>query len=1010
MNENEGTKAPVDLDALESKEVKRFPPPAGYKPLLLDRPSTANPVSTPLYRIRKGDRFMYGGELQSMDGGGLLQQGYGRLDCDGNSFAGQFAEDKMNGSGCEKSRYGGAYEGDFKDGKKSGFGEYKGADGSEYKGGWSNNLREGFGKQTWIDGSYCGKWQQGLYKGLGKLKYVIKEQHVVGAGIFVEHSGEFKAGKASGAGVRQNIDGSMVRGQWYRGKLHGFALFSSSPHNVTSVQALTDDRSAESDVVYEAQEWRNGTCVERQSITPAQANGLLSRADDDSNGESRTRSDIAANGNGLGAMQMMCMEAQRAASAATEQALHSVEQMIGIAAECAARARGHAETGEAANRRAAGIVLCHGLRMSLVDATNGLLVEAGAALHPRVGTLQAAQAMRLSPQSMVVLESVDELSQVFALKMEVNGHYWRVDETDSSVGTDLSRFGGWGGGGGERARPEETLSEAHTFVLSVTDDQLRLQSCLNKMFLTVDQSSGAITADVPGEDTAAGFDVVRRQADWDVAVEIAVPVLSTCHPGQTRLFELQSRLEQTKAEVAQAKQGLVAREWSLAGAQAEIQRKATETEQREKRLAQLCVVDALEQLTLNQSASAKIPSPRPPLSPRAPAVSPRVQLFQPPQSPQSPRTHAASVSQVYPVAPPVIHPVTVGIDGVARAALGVNKAASLLVAPALVPAVVPGTTIARTQQPPGAVTVQQQRQQRQQQDRPISASNYLEAVSSPKPVAPVDLLRLSFQLADSGGRGWLSLDETVLLLLDLGVHLPRPICVAYLSGIGRGCDCIDFADVVYLEERDRTNRLEKMRKEKEAKERRQRTKGNWTSTASGAMKEARAQKNVAEKATVDMVEREGGAARAGEGGEAEAEGGTSREKLRWLVKQTRQEVANMQEQQAHLELDGTSSGMRKSEEQQRRVKESLNALSDRVANMVAIVQQIKGEGGIEGGMDGASNQSSHCDEEDGDAGGDGATPTPTRPERPQPSSRGQGGRGEKRAVVEPALFNTRVPV
>jgi hypothetical protein len=74
---------------------------------------------------------------------------------DGDTYEGDWANNKANGFGIYSNRDGAArYEGAFKDDMQHGKGIEVWDEGSKYEGTYMMGKKEGQGKYTWADGSY----------------------------------------------------------------------------------------------------------------------------------------------------------------------------------------------------------------------------------------------------------------------------------------------------------------------------------------------------------------------------------------------------------------------------------------------------------------------------------------------------------------------------------------------------------------------------------------------------------------------------------------------------------------------------------------------------------------------------------------------------------------------------------------------------------------------------------------------------------------------------------------
>merc|ERR1712228_1157190 len=90
----------------------------------------------------------------------------------GNSYKGNWKDNKKNGHGMYKWANGDEYRGNWKDNKKNGYGVNKWAvSGNEYRGNWKDNKKNGYGVNKWEDGDeYHGNWSNDVKHGQGVLK------------------------------------------------------------------------------------------------------------------------------------------------------------------------------------------------------------------------------------------------------------------------------------------------------------------------------------------------------------------------------------------------------------------------------------------------------------------------------------------------------------------------------------------------------------------------------------------------------------------------------------------------------------------------------------------------------------------------------------------------------------------------------------------------------------------------------------------------------------------------
>ena len=172
-------------------------------------------------------------ELNVDDGSLTYSDGtvyYGPLDADyrkhgkgtitlvnGDTYTGDFFEDKLTGYGTFSFASGDVYEGDLIDGKKEGRGKYTSSDGSEYEGEFKADMRHGKGKHTTADGSvYEGDFNYDIKSGTGK--YVYSNGDV--------YEGEFKGDLRHGEGKYVWANGETYTGEFANGNMNGFGIYT----------------------------------------------------------------------------------------------------------------------------------------------------------------------------------------------------------------------------------------------------------------------------------------------------------------------------------------------------------------------------------------------------------------------------------------------------------------------------------------------------------------------------------------------------------------------------------------------------------------------------------------------------------------------------------------------------------------------------------------------------------------------------------------------------------------
>jgi hypothetical protein len=99
----------------------------------------------------------YEGDLNSSG----QRHGFGVLICDnGNSYEGDWKNDKRDGLGIARYSSGDVYDGEWKRGKRQGHGVMYIEAGDTYIGSWSKGLKHGAGTYHWADGEVDVSWYE----------------------------------------------------------------------------------------------------------------------------------------------------------------------------------------------------------------------------------------------------------------------------------------------------------------------------------------------------------------------------------------------------------------------------------------------------------------------------------------------------------------------------------------------------------------------------------------------------------------------------------------------------------------------------------------------------------------------------------------------------------------------------------------------------------------------------------------------------------------------------------
>lgn len=150
---------------------------------------------------------------------------------DGREYKGYFKKSKPHGYGKMIYPNGNSYEGDWIEDKYEGFGEYRWENGSQYKGYFKNNKREGKGKMVYSNKNcYDGQWADDQYEGEGifycndgtEYKGKFRRQRNISCNelLFQKECSENQL-KLIGYGEIKYIDYKIYKGYFLDGKPHG---------------------------------------------------------------------------------------------------------------------------------------------------------------------------------------------------------------------------------------------------------------------------------------------------------------------------------------------------------------------------------------------------------------------------------------------------------------------------------------------------------------------------------------------------------------------------------------------------------------------------------------------------------------------------------------------------------------------------------------------------------------------------------------------------------------------
>jgi len=148
----------------------------------------------------------------------------------GTKYVGEFKDGKRSGQGTVTYKNGEKYTGEFNGDERNGWGTYTFADGTEYVGEFKNDHPNGHGKWTFIGGTYVGEFKVWAFFGQGTFTFSSGDQYV-GAfrgskrnGVLLvdyangdKFSGNYNSDKRDGQGTYIWRDGTKYIGQWKDG-------------------------------------------------------------------------------------------------------------------------------------------------------------------------------------------------------------------------------------------------------------------------------------------------------------------------------------------------------------------------------------------------------------------------------------------------------------------------------------------------------------------------------------------------------------------------------------------------------------------------------------------------------------------------------------------------------------------------------------------------------------------------------------------------------------------------
>ena len=145
----------------------------------------------------------------------IIKNGTKKYARSGNEYEGDLNEkNKPHGKGVMKYGYKeSVYDGAWLNGKRNGFGILKWPNGDSYTGQWKDDKYHGEGTYSTVNGFTCkGLWEKGKMNGNGEEKFADGNSYV----------GEFKNDRRDGHGTYTLANGALAyEGGFKNGKAHG---------------------------------------------------------------------------------------------------------------------------------------------------------------------------------------------------------------------------------------------------------------------------------------------------------------------------------------------------------------------------------------------------------------------------------------------------------------------------------------------------------------------------------------------------------------------------------------------------------------------------------------------------------------------------------------------------------------------------------------------------------------------------------------------------------------------
>lgn len=156
----------------------------------------------------------------------------------GNTYVGEWQNNKYNGQGTFYWSSGDIYVGEFKNGKRDGQGIYTFVSGDKYVGEFKDDKKNGHGTYYYLaDNShngdiYDGQFKDDFFHGKGTYRWISGAKYI----------GEYKYNKRNGQGTYIFPNRVKDVGEFQNGKLNGFATRYDKNGNILKVGIWKDDK------------------------------------------------------------------------------------------------------------------------------------------------------------------------------------------------------------------------------------------------------------------------------------------------------------------------------------------------------------------------------------------------------------------------------------------------------------------------------------------------------------------------------------------------------------------------------------------------------------------------------------------------------------------------------------------------------------------------------------------------------------------------------------------------